>query len=119
MQKDQKGVGSITRYPAIHRLPRPPRPLIGQTQHIASPNTGLQVSPTRCTLGDVFGITCLNVAACHKGAQDAFAHVGLHLGDHSRVEFSRCVKSYTVWQRLKHPINHTDVKTNEAQFRER
>ena len=61
--------------------------------------------------GHVFGVTCLNVTACHKGAQDAFAHIGLHLGDDRRIESSRRVKSHTFWQRLKHPINHTDVKT--------
>ncbi|MCW2314198.1 hypothetical protein [Rhodoferax antarcticus] len=31
--------------------------------------------------GHVFGVTGLNVAACHKGAQDAFAHEGSHCSD--------------------------------------
>ena len=40
----------------------------------------------------VFGITCLNVAACHKGAQQAFAYVGLHLGNGGLVKSRRLVK---------------------------
>jgi len=34
-------------------------------------------------------------------------HIGLHFA-----------KSRAVWQRLKHPIDRTDIKTIEAQFRE-
>jgi len=82
------------------------------------------------------------VAACHKGAQDAFAHVGLYGSDGAFIQSSRRVKNHTLRRRcrawlwvglrtsiridglrhwsgnsLKHPINHTHMKTSEAQFR--
>ncbi len=60
----------------------------------------------------VFGVTCLNVTACHKGAQDAFAHVGLHLGDGRLIESSGWVKGHTFWQRLKHPIEHAHMEVH-------
>ena len=94
-----------------------------------------------CTLVNVFGVTGLQVAACHKGAQDAFAHIGLHGSDGAFIETSCRVKNHTLRCRawlwvglcrsihidalrhwsdnsLKHPIDHTDMKTSEAQFRE-
>jgi len=58
-----------------------------------------------CISRHVFRVTGLNVAACHKGAQDAFAHVGLHLGSCRLIQSSRRMKSHTVWQRLKHPTD--------------
>ena len=67
----------------------------------------------------------IQVAACHSGAQDAFAHVGLYLGLHlsncgivnlCRMKTDRlCVDRLcrlNIWQRLKHPINHTHMKVH-------
>ena len=62
--------------------------------------------------GHVFGVTCLNVTACHKGAQDAFAHVGLNLAKSRLIKVCGCVKSYIVWLRLKHPIAHAHMKVH-------
>jgi len=82
----------------------------------------------RCTGGHVFGVMCIQVAACHKGAQDAFAHVGLNLTKSRVIKSSGCVKKHALrcrlgvgicnridglrWpsKSLKHPINHTEVK---------
>ena len=60
----------------------------------------------------VFGITGLKVAACHEGAQDALAHIGLHLGHGGLIETHRCVKidRQCIGQRLKHPVDHADVE---------
>jgi len=82
------------------------------------------VAAGSCTLHHVFGVTGLNVAACHEGAQDAFAYVGLHLSNGGIVNLCRvktdrlCVDRLSIWLRLKHPINYTHMKTSEAQFRE-
>ena len=67
------------------------------------------VAAGRCKGGHVFGVTCLNVAARHEGAQDAFAHVGLHLAKSPLIKVCGCVKSYTVWLRLKHRIAHAHM----------
>ncbi len=62
--------------------------------------------------GHVFGITRLKVAACHEGAQDATAHVGLHLGHGGFIESSRCVNidRQCIGQRLKHPVDRTGLE---------
>ena len=43
--------------------------------------------------GRVFSVTCLNMAACHKGPQDAFAHEGPHGSDGALIESSGRMKS--------------------------
>jgi len=44
--------------------------------------------------------------------------MGLNLRNWRLIQSSRCVKSHTALLRLKHPINHADMKTSDAQFRE-
>ena len=60
----------------------------------------------------VIGITGLKVAACHESAQDALAHIGLHLGHGGLIKTHRCVKidRQCIGQRLKHPVDHADVE---------
>ena len=70
------------------------------------------VATGRCSGGHVFGITRLEMAACHKGAQDAFAHVGLHLGDGGLIESSRRLKNHTARDGLKHPIAHAHMEVH-------
>ncbi len=62
----------------------------------------------------VFGIMRFNVAACHKGAQQTPAHIGLHLGHGGFIETHRCVKidRQCIGQRLKHPVNHAHMKVH-------
>ena len=62
----------------------------------------------------VLGVMRFDVTACHKGPQDAFAHVGLHLGCCPLIESGRRVKRdrLCIWQRLKHPIDHADMKVH-------
>ncbi len=62
--------------------------------------------------GHVFGVMRIQVPACDEGAQDAFAHVGLHFAKSGLVKSSGRVKSHTVWQRLKHPIDHAHMKVH-------
>ena len=50
------------------------------------------VAAGSCALGHVFGVTGRNVAACDKGAQDAFAHIGPHCRDSTLIEPSRRMK---------------------------
>ena len=71
--------------------------------------------------GHVLCVMRLKVTACHKGAQDATAHVGLHLGNGALNKASRCVKLDHLghWASvtlrlcrptrygLKHPIEHS------------
>jgi len=82
----------------------------------------------RCTGGHVFGVMRIQVAACHKGAHDAFAHVGLNMAKDRVIESSGRKNDHTLrcrlrvglcsridglrWpsKSLKHPINHTEVK---------
>ncbi len=64
-----------------------------------------------CISGHVFGVTGLNVAACHEGAQDAFAHRGLHSADDLRIESSGRMKSHTV------PAAFADVEDQLAATR--
>ena len=68
----------------------------------------------------------LKVTACHKGAQDATAHVGLHLGNGALIKASRCVRLDPLghWASvtlrlcrptrygLKHPIEHAHMKVH-------
>ena len=42
------------------------------------------------------GVMRIQVAACNEGAQDAFAHTGLHPGDGGLIDACGCVKSDTV-----------------------
>ncbi len=85
------------------------------TRHVA---TLLAAKGFCLAMTAAFGVggTGLDVAACHKGAQDAFAHVGLHLGNCRLIKSSRRVKSHTVWLRLKHPINHAHMKKAKRSF---
>ena len=70
----------------------------------------------------LFGIPRLDVSACHEGAQQAAAHVGLHLGHSSRVKPAGRMKIHSgrCWRvglgfavyLLKHPINHAHMKVH-------
>ena len=59
------------------------------------------VAAGSCALDHVFSVTGLQVAACLKGAQDAFAHVGLHGSDGAFIKTSCCMKNHTLRCRLR------------------
>lgn len=63
----------------------------------------------------------INVATCHEGPQNAFAYVGLHLGDGGIVNLRRmktdrlCVarlRRLSILQRLKHPVDDANVEVH-------
>ena len=83
----------------------------------------------RCTSSACWrDVTRLDVAAHHKGAHDAFAHIGLNMAKDRVIESSGRKNDHTLrcrlrvgmcsridglrWpsKSLKHPINHTEVK---------